>query len=547
MPEINSKRNTKKQLASHRTKKKPSTKKKGAITGTNLKWKSTSTTKSETAIPRKQLFLGLLGLFVFFLFILWAFVDDTPEWQRHAQQREQERRANETRAKQFERQQRSAALAQFNHAELMNSSSLSSSLQLMQTGEDDRLVVVAFADSTSGEVPGNVYRIKLFKKLEGIAKRIDKNKLFKRYSSEDLPRFVLFDCGSPIDAASENVCSQIVGQNIPNILIFRPSSQPRSLPSELKSDKDILSYLYRLMQPAVDYLEEVADAERFVSDDSSMHCVLFHGDIKTDAQKSAISVYDSVSDALRDYGRFGRSKNEEAMAVFDVDEAQLPALYVWRTFGANPILFSGNGSDSETVREFLLSQFVPLFGEFTPTTQPRFMQRALPILWFAVGDAMTAEARKALLEKGEELAVRYQGQLTFVYLDVDAQPQIAQNFGLEGSQSEDGGDEDEDMEDVDGASEGEGVPQVFIMNQIAQVKRGVDMDDVEGTVQGVIDEYLLQLRISRGQAMGELHSDDDPEFEDDDDFEDDDEEDEEYDTVIDLGAKGDEEAEKKDL
>merc|ERR1719400_2516074 len=99
------------------------------------------------------------------------------------------------------------------------------------------------------------------------------------------------------------------------------------------------------------------------------------------------------------------------------------------------------------------------------------------------------------------------------------------------------------MEDVDdGASEGEGVPAVFIMNQIAQIKRGVDMDDVEGTVQAVIDEYLLQIRISRGQAMGELHSDDDPE---------DEEDDEEYDTVIDLGAaKGDEEeaeAEKKDL
>merc|ERR1719361_2487866 len=142
---------------------------------------------------------------------------------------------------------------------------------------------------------------------------------------------------------------------------------------------------------------------------------------------------------------------------------------------------TSGASDIETVREFLLSQFVPLFGEFTPSTQPRFMKRGLPLLWFAVGDAMTSEARKALLTKGEELAVGYQGQLTFVYLDVDAQPQIAQNFGLEGSRSEDGGDEDEDMEDVDdGAGEGGGVPAVFIMNQIAQIKRGVDMDDVEG-------------------------------------------------------------------
>merc|ERR1712013_759691 len=255
--------------------------------------------------------------------------------------------------------------------------------------------------------------------------------------------------------------------------------------------------------------------------------------------------YDTVADALRDYGRFGRTRDADAMAAFDVDEAQLPALYVWRTFGSNPVLFSGNSSDADTVREFLLRQFVPLFGEFTPSSQSRFMQRGLPILWFGVGDAMSGEARTAAL------AVRYQGQLTFVYLDVDAQPQIAQNFGLEGSKGRDGEDEDED-EDMDGSEgEGEGVPVVFIMNQIAQIKRSVDMADVEGTVQGVIDEYLLQLRISRGQAMGELHGQgDDPEFEDDDDFEDDEEEDEDYDTEIDLGKKeeeGDEGEEKKDL
>ena len=323
-------------------------------------------------------------------------------------------------------------------------------------------------------------------------------------------------------------------------MVFRPSSPPRSLPAELKSDKDILAYLYRLMQPAVTYLEEVSDVERFASDDAQMNSVFFHA--KGDA---AVAVFDEVSDQLRDYGRFGRTRSEAAMAEFDVDEAQLPALLIWRTFGANPVVLEAAIFEKEALSGYILGQLVPLLGEFTPATSSRLMQRGLPLLWLAVGDAMSGEQRQALLAQGEALAVRYQGQLTFVFLDVDAQPQIAHNFGLRGGEQGEG-EEGEDMDEDEDEKEEEKaqVPQVLIMNQVVQIKRSVDMEDVEGTVQGVIDEYLLQLRISRGQAMGELHADDDLEFEGGDE-----EDDEEYDTVIGLDAQqgGGEEGEKKDL
>ena len=132
--------------------------------------------------------------------------------------------------------------------------------------------------------------MRLFKKIDGIAKRIPKHKLFKRYEEEDIPRFVLFDCGSTEDQAAENVCKQIVGQNIPNILIFRPAQQPRTLPNDLKSDKDIITYLYNLMQPAVKYLDELIEAEDFVADDSELHTLLFSKNTDMDA----IRVYDQV-------------------------------------------------------------------------------------------------------------------------------------------------------------------------------------------------------------------------------------------------------------
>ena len=46
-------------------------------------------------------------------------------------------------------------------------------------------------------------------------------------------------------------------------------------------------------------------------------------------------------------------------------------------------------------------------------------------------------------------------------------------------------DLDEDEEEAETQVQ---LTQVLIMNQVAQIKRGVDMDDVEGTVQGVINE-----------------------------------------------------------
>merc|ERR1719273_2848240 len=76
------------------------------------------------------------------------------------------------------------------------------------------------------------------------------------------------------------------------------------------------------------------------------------------------------------------------------------------------------------------------------------------------------------------------------------------------------------------------------MNQIAQIKEKVNMDDIEGTVQNVISEYMTQLRISRGQGPHDMmdadmeYDDDDDEFEEDDD----DDEDEEVDTVYDASG-----------
>merc|ERR1712048_562363 len=204
----------------------------------------------------------------------------------------------------------------------------------------------------------------------------------------------------------------------------------------------------------------------------------------TDTQ--AISVYEAVADNLRDFGKYGRTQNPRIIESFDLDEAQLPSLLIWRTFGENPQIFSGNISSSEAVREFVMNNFVPVFGEFNAKSSQRYMKRGLPILWVAHDNAMSEDALQLLLNSALSIARRYRGQLTFVQLDVDAQPQIAQNFGLN-VKDKSGDDEDDDDEDEEDSDDME-LPQVFIMNQVAQVKEVVNMEDIEGTVQKVIDE-----------------------------------------------------------
>ena len=139
------------------------------------------------------------------------------------------------------------------------------------------------------------------------------------------------------------------------------------------------------------------------------------------------------------------------------------------------------------------------------------MKRGLPILWVAYNDKLADDALQLLLNSALSVAKRYRGQLTFVQLDVDAQPQIAQNFGFDVADSKGDGDPDEEDEDEDDDEEGNDdsnvLPQVFIMNQIAQIKERVDMDDIEGTVTKVINDYLQQLRISRGQGMPDMMDD----------------------------------------
>ena len=146
----------------------------------------------------------------------------------------------------------------------------------------------------------------MFRRYESIAKSLPRKKIFKRYEEEELPLIIAFDCGNPEDKQAEGLCKQIIGENIPNVVVFRPRQQPRALPNEYRSDNQIITYLYNLMQPAVRYLEELTDCEDFVADDTQMNVVLF-------GQESTGS-YDQVADLLREFARFGKTRNE---AVFE--------------------------------------------------------------------------------------------------------------------------------------------------------------------------------------------------------------------------------------
>eukprot|EP01084_Bolivina_argentea_P227495 384199_1 len=98
MPEINSKKNKQPKKGSGKSRKNSpkKSKLKKAPSGAGLKWKSTEEKKATRKISRQQTWIAIGTLVVFFLFILWAFVDDRPEWQKYEDEQREERAKNET-------------------------------------------------------------------------------------------------------------------------------------------------------------------------------------------------------------------------------------------------------------------------------------------------------------------------------------------------------------------------------------------------------------------------------------------------------------------
>lgn len=457
----------------------PRKKSKKPITGANISWESTEPKKEPSKFSKQRSYYSLIGLFFLFLFFLYVFVDDRPTIS--STQPKPQANAPKSAPKEFT----------FQHAHLLNSTDLQNTIKTINEDENiDRLVVVIFEDSNR-EANGQPTKVPLFKKFDGIAKAMPKKQFFKRYNDEDLPLIILFDCSNPNDANAEPLCKQVVGANRPNVIIFRKGQQqPRVLPSEHKSDHQIMAYLHSLMQPAVKYLEERDNAEEFVADDSEMNVVLF-GDDKT-------GNFEKIADLLRDYGRFAKTKNPSIAESFD---ATIPSLLIWRTFGMNPVVYPGNISDGQAIQHFIINQYLPVLGEFTPTTSRRYLKRSLPIVWIAYAD--NDDFIKEVLSVTETIANRYVGQLSFVQLDTKANPQIAKNFGIEDTSSKEEKDKDEDSDD-DNKNENSRLPQVFIMNQVAEIREHINPDNVAESIQKVVEEYFHKVRLARGEIMSEI-------------------------------------------
>ncbi|ETO10341.1 hypothetical protein RFI_27038 [Reticulomyxa filosa] len=358
-----------------------------------------------------------------------------------------------------------------------------------------------------------IHKVKLFRKMEAIAKALPRKKVFqrtswqkqkqkqtnkqtnKRYEENELPMIALFDCGNTNDEHAEQICKQLLPGGTPNILIYRRMSKPRLLPKEYRSDNQIVGYLHGLMQPPVTFLEERSQCEDFVTDDRYLN-VLFFGTDDT-------SVFESVADSLRDFARFARTKNPSNAEAFF---ASVPSILAWRTFGENPIAFGGNLSDAQAIHTFVLNQYLPALGEFNEHTQQQYIKRGLPVVWIAFDSNDDATAR--LLLTAEGIAGQYLGALSFVKLDVFEQPKIAENFELIPKKEEKAEGEDDSSTEENSKK----LPQVLIMNQLAQLKQPINLDDIEGSINNVVNQYFQgyflkkkkKKKIFRGDVQSEL-------------------------------------------
>eukprot|EP00492_Amphilonche_elongata_P003550 TRINITY_DN38_c0_g1_i1.p1 TRINITY_DN38_c0_g1~~TRINITY_DN38_c0_g1_i1.p1 ORF type:complete len:418 (-),score=108.73 TRINITY_DN38_c0_g1_i1:113-1366(-) len=327
---------------------------------------------------------------------------------------------------------------------------------------EDRILVVAFEEA---EAEGS--RKAYWKRWERIARAMPNKKQFKRHDEEDLPMVVRFDCSGDLGEA----CKQIVGTNLPAALMWK-GAVPRLFPSdEVRTDTQVFNYLANQMQEAVKYQETVDDAEYFTTDDGIQ--LMYFG-------KDENGIYGQVADMMRDDFNFGRTNNAEIAEAF---EAEIPSLRMYRNFDESPLMFTGNLTDSAQIKDFILQNSVPLFGEWNQKMSKMYQKRKLPIVFIAVDP--TEDETEAVLETSVKLAEEFKGTFSFTQVDAIMNADLANRIG---------------------ANE---LPMVLIL-AATEMRKRIDFDNIELSIRGAISEW--QEAAARGPEDAE---DLDDEYEDD--------------------------------
>merc|ERR1719445_1032441 len=278
---------------------------------------------------------------------------------------------------------------------------------------DGPMHIVAF------DVPEEDPKVKNWKKWERIAKAIQSKPLFSRYEENEKPQVIRLSCSGE---ENRTFCNQLIGQQS-KAAIFFIDGVPRPFPAQARSDKTLMEHIYEWMQPAVRYIEEIDDIVEFTEATEHPIKVFLFGEDQEGAFEEAVK-------EIRDWGKYGRNVSPRISEHFDVESP--PTLTMFRDFEPERINFEGDLTKPEEIRNWVTSNQLPLFGEYTQRTMARYHNKnkgmESQFVWLMVDP--TEDSTEAVLAAGKTAAEENK-EFTVTYVDVLAESDMARAMGAE--------------------------------------------------------------------------------------------------------------------
>jgi len=384
-------------------------------------------------------------------------------------------------------------------------------LNTLMTGDDMPEILILSLASSEGSTPATPP--KEWKKWERLKKAMVKAKgqakRFENYDKFDLPTTIRFDCageGAPACEAFQQNAG--VRENDARGVIFRSQGgqlAPKAFPNDVRSDKQIFTYLFDLMQPAVKYFgdenDNTAEFSDFVDPEDDIPRVVLFGDTEEDEWKKFMA----IADDLREFAKFGRTKEDELIQEFCGDESadamDDDVVKMYRKFdgedgGASVLDYTGDYTDREAVTKWVKDNSLPLLVEFSGKIRQRIQNRGLPIVWIHIdsgADTKDGNETDELLKQAKAVAESKRGEYTFTYVDSMTNEKFAKELGATTA------------------------PEVMILSQNNEVRKDIKEDDVAGSINRAIADYKT------GGQQSQYNVDDDSDDSSDEDYDDDDE------------------------
>jgi len=188
-----------------------------------------------------------------------------------------------------------------------------------------------------------------------------KKAMFQRYEESTLPLIVRLNCND-----QNWICNQ-VGKFGEPFLFKRAELWP--FPSELQTDRQYLEYLFEQMQPAVKYVEEIKEVVEFI-DEHDVVVFLFGNDQNLSMETAA--------DSMRSLAKFGRNRDPDVAAYYQISSEEMPMLVMFRDFG-EIIHYEDYLGDIKNVTEWVKANCIMSFGEYNDQTMKRYKGLNLPM------------------------------------------------------------------------------------------------------------------------------------------------------------------------